>query len=118
MLDVDIERFALEEELEVTIMLKYGMCGCLVQHALKSSPSRLDKVGIKAANGLFLWGRGDYDARIIIVQLAVEPEKVTIAAGDGKFGLLVGLGGSLDAITQWRGQQKKKPTLTKKTPSA
>lgn len=65
---VNVECFALQEYLEVGIMLKHGVRSGLVKHALKRRSSRLDKVRIESANCLLLWGRWYNDTRIITVE--------------------------------------------------
>ncbi len=53
-------------------------------------------------------GRWGYDdTRIVVVQLRVEPEKVTVAARDGKLGIAVALGRCLrrDRILRVRASQ-------------
>ena len=94
-LDVDGEGFALEEDLEVGVVVQDGVGGDLVEHALEGLAAGLDEVGVEASDGLFFGGRGDHDARVVGVQGGVEPEEVAVAAGDGHVGGFVGLGGGL-----------------------
>jgi hypothetical protein len=91
-LDVDVEGLALEEELEIAVVLQDGVCGGAVQHALEGSAPRLDEIGLEAADGLLLGRRGDDDARAVVVQLRVQPEEVAVAARDGELGVAVALG--------------------------
>jgi len=74
-------------------MLQNGVGGNLVEHALQRRASRLNKVGLEAADGLLLWRRWNDDAGVVAVQLRVEPEEVAVAAGDGELGRPVALGG-------------------------
>lgn len=66
-LHIHSKRLALQEYLEIRIMLKNGMRRNLVDHALQGSSSRFYKVGIETANGLFLWWWGNYDTGIVVV---------------------------------------------------
>lgn len=94
-LDVDIERFALEEKLEVAIMLKDWMCGSLIQHTLQSSTSRFDEVGVEATHGLLLWRWRDNNTGVVAMQLVVQPEEVSVTAGDVELGVAVRFRSSL-----------------------
>jgi hypothetical protein len=66
-LHINSKCLALQEYLEVCIMLKNGMRRNLVDHALQGSPSGFYKVGIKTANGLFLWWWGNDDTGVVVV---------------------------------------------------
>lgn len=90
--DVDVESLTLEEELQVAIVLQDRMSGGLVEHSLQCSSSRLDKVRIESTDDLLVRWRWHDDTRVVAVQLVVEPEEVTVAAGNGEIGIAVGLG--------------------------
>lgn len=94
-LDVHVESLALEEQLQIAIMLQHRVGSRLVEHALQSSTARLDKIGVEATDGLFFWGWRDNDTGVVVVQLVVEPEEVAVAARDCEFGVAVALGGGL-----------------------
>lgn len=67
-LNVHVKGFTLKEDLQVTVMLENRMSCNLVQHALECCSSRLDKVCVKAAHGLFLGWRSNDHAGIVVVQ--------------------------------------------------
>lgn len=67
-LDIHVKGFTFKEDLQVTVMLENRMSCNLVQHALKCCSSRLDKVCIKTAHGLFLGWRSNDHARVVVVQ--------------------------------------------------
>lgn len=97
-LDVDVERVAFQEQLQVGIVLQDGVGRGLVQHALQGSSSRLDKVLVEAADGLLLWGWRHHNSRVVVVQLVVQPKEVAVPAGDGELGVAVCLGGGLGQV--------------------
>ena len=99
-LDVDVEGFALEEDLEVGVVVEDGVGGDLVQHALEGLSPRLDELGVEAADGLLLGGRGDDDAGVVGVHGGVEPEEVSVPAGDGELGLFICFGRGLLAVSE------------------
>lgn len=66
--DINIERFAFEEYLEVGIVLQYWVCGSLIEHPLQRRPSRLYKIRIESADGLLLRRRGNNNTGVIAVQ--------------------------------------------------
>jgi len=65
LLNVHAERLAFEEQLKITIMLQDRVGSGLVQHALESLPSGLDKLGVEAANSLLLRWRRDDNTRVV-----------------------------------------------------
>lgn len=70
-LDIDIEGVALEEQLEITVVLQNWMRRRLVEHALQCRTSRFDEIGIESTYRLLLRRRGDDDSGIVAVQLIV-----------------------------------------------
>lgn len=95
LLHVHVEGVALEEQLQVAVVLQDRVRRRLGQHLLQRHAPRLDEVGVEAADRLFLRRRRHHGARVVAVQLVVEPEEVTIAAGDFKFGPAVRFRGCL-----------------------
>jgi len=73
MLDIDVETLALEEELQIGIMLQHRMRRNLVQHPLQRLPPALDEIAFEATDGLFLGRRGHDDAGAVSVEGVVEP---------------------------------------------
>lgn len=73
------------------------MSGNLVEHALESLAAGLDEFGVEATDCLLFGWRWDDNARIVVMEGGVEPEEVTVTAGDGELGLFVGLRGGLCA---------------------
>lgn len=80
MLNVQIERLALQENLQIAIILQNRMRSRLIKHTLQCSSSGLDEIGIESANGLLLWWRRYHDAGIIAVEGIVQPEEITITS--------------------------------------
>jgi len=70
-LNVHVEGFAFEEQLQVTVVLQHWMRSRLVEHTLQSGASRLNKIGFEAPNGLFLRRWRDNDSGVVVVQLCV-----------------------------------------------
>lgn len=66
-LHVQSKGLALQEYLEICIMLENRMRCNLINHTLQCSSSGFYKVGIETANGLFLWWRGDDDSGVVVV---------------------------------------------------
>lgn len=99
-LDVDIERLTLKEQLQIAIVLQNRMRGALVEHALQCLPSRLDKVRIETAHGLLLRRWRDDDARTVVMELIVQPKEIAVAPGDGEFRVPVSLRGGLGSVSQ------------------
>lgn len=58
---------ALQEDLKISIMLKNRVRSNLIDHPLQGSSSGFDKVGIKPANCLFLWWRGNDNTGVVVV---------------------------------------------------
>jgi hypothetical protein len=75
-LDVHIKGITLEEELQVSVMLQHRMGSGFVQHALQRLPPRLHKACIKPSDCLLFWRRWNDNARVIIVQLIVQPKEI------------------------------------------
>lgn len=98
-LDVDIESLALKEQFQIAIVLQDGVRSAFVEHALQCLPPRLNEVGIETTYGLLFRRRRDDDARIVIMELVVQPEEIAVAAGDGKFRIPVSLRGSLGSVS-------------------
>lgn len=96
-LDINIESLAFEEDLQITIVLENWVTSNLIQHPLQSSPSGLDKISIESTHGLLLWGRRNNYAGVVIVHGVVEPKEITVSPTDGKLGLAVCFGGSLQS---------------------
>jgi hypothetical protein len=70
-LDVNVEALALEECLQVGVVLKDRVVCGLADLSFQSHTTRLDEVGVEATNGLLLWWRRDYDTRVVGVKLLV-----------------------------------------------
>lgn len=66
------------------------MGGNLVQHALQRLAPRFYEVDIETIQGLLLGRRRHDDARVIVVQLIVEPQEVSVPARDLEFGDSIG----------------------------
>lgn len=92
MLDVDVEGVAFEEGFKVAVVLEDGVGGDLVEHAFECHAPAFDKVGLEAADGLFVRGWSDDGARAVVVETVVEPEEIAVAAGDGEGGCCVVVG--------------------------
>jgi len=61
-------------------MLQYEVPCDLVEHAFKSGPTRFHEIKLEPANTL-LFGRRWYDdARIVLMQLLVEPQEITVSS--------------------------------------
>jgi hypothetical protein len=88
-LDIDIERLALQKQLQIPVQLQCGVRRDLVEHLLERGPSRLDKIALKPAHGLLLGRRRHHHAGVVAVQGIVQPEKVAIPPLDLELGLLV-----------------------------
>lgn len=70
-LDIDVESLALQEYLQVSVVLQYGMRGDFVEHALKRLPTGFHKVRIKTSNSLLLGRRRYNDTGVVVVELVI-----------------------------------------------
>ena len=70
-LDVNVEGLALEEGLQVGVVLKDRVIRSLADLSFQSHTARLDEVGIEATNSLLLRRWWDYNTRVVGVQLLV-----------------------------------------------
>ena len=70
-LDVNVEGLALEEGLQVGVVLKDRVICGLADLSFQSHTARLDEVGVEPTNSLLLRRRWDYNTRVVGVQLLV-----------------------------------------------
>lgn len=63
------------------------MLADLVDHALQRRAAGLNKVLIKSAHGLFLWRRRNDDTRVVAIKHIIQPQEVTVPAGNFKLGM-------------------------------
>ncbi len=91
-LNVNIERFAFEEEFQIAVVLEGRMGSRFVKHLLQRSPARFDEVALESADGLLIGRRRNNHAGVVGMQGVIQPKKVAVPTLDLKFGLLVSLG--------------------------
>lgn len=67
LLDIDIEAFALEEELEVRVVLQDQMIGGPSKHSLQRKSTTFYEILLEAANSLLVWWRWDDCAWVVVM---------------------------------------------------
>lgn len=86
---IECKRIALEEHLQVRVLLQHGVVRDLLDALLEREAALLNEVLVEAAVRVLVGNGRDDDTRVVLRERLVQPEEVGVPPQDGELGFAV-----------------------------